>query len=99
VTTDEFIIILNRSKLYALRAFAATHLPGHLPALFEQSMVFNILMNSEFVYDYTVSKIGLHVVFENRTQMYYTRPPLETTDTFENFSLLMQPFTTITSLN
>lgn len=62
-------------------------------------MVFNVLMNSEFVYDYTVGKIGLHVVFENRGQMYYTRDTLNAADTYENFSLLMQPFANITALN
>jgi hypothetical protein len=79
VTTDEFVLILNRSKLYALQAFASIHNPGFVPgglALYNQSMVFNILMNSEFVYDYTVGKIGLNVVFENRAQMYYTTPTL-----------------------
>jgi len=54
--------------LHALRAFAHTHTLGTTIAPdpaeeYGHSMAFNILANSEFIYDYTVGKVGLHVDF------------------------------------
>jgi len=59
VTTDEFVNVLNHSKLFALREFALTYASGLSSAPLHHGSIFNVLQHSEFVYDYTVGKIGL----------------------------------------
>jgi len=54
--------------------------------------VFNVLQHSEFVYDYTVGKIGLKVDLQGRVPQLYFDNMSNDPHTIRFFELLMQPF-------